>query len=151
MAHIVSIAFTPADVEPQPADRYARVTTARATLVEGRGIDGDTKGKGGKRQINVMRAETIAGLTKEGYRTAPGELGEQLVIAGVEADALIPGARLCLGTTALIEVTRVRTPCGRFADIQGRPEQAAEGRIGVMARVLASGDIAVGDPVRLER
>jgi MOSC domain-containing protein YiiM len=150
MAHIVSIAYTPEGVEQHPADHYARVALEHASLVEGRGILGDTKGKGGKRQLNIMRAETVAQLKAEGYRAAPGELGEQLVLAGLESGTLTLGARLHLGSTAIIEVTKARTPCGRFAHIQGRPQEAAEGRIGVMARVLTGGDIAVGDAVRVE-
>jgi MOSC domain-containing protein YiiM len=150
MPHLTSISYRPADVEQRPPDRYARVAVERATLVAGRGIDGDTKGRGGDRQLNVMRAETVERLREEGFRTDPGELGEQLVIAGLGPDTLAPGVRLRLGESAVIEVTRVRTPCGRFAHIQGRTIQAAWGRIGVMARVVCGGDIAVGAAVRVE-
>ena len=33
--------------------------------------------------------------------------------------------------------------------IQGKPKQAAKGRLGVMARVVTGGKVAVGDPVEL--
>ena len=84
MAELVSITYTPRDVERRPADRYARVPLGRATLVEGKGIAGDLKGGGRTRQLNVMRAETLAELAAEGRKTEPGEMGEQLVIAGLD-------------------------------------------------------------------
>jgi MOSC domain-containing protein YiiM len=145
--HLVSIAYRPADIEQRPEDHYARVAVERATLIEGRGIAGDTKGAGGNRQLNVMLAEMVHGLRAEGFRTVPGELGEQLVIAGLEPGLLAPGARLQLGEAAVIEVTTPRTPCSRFEHIQGKPIKAAWGKIGVMARVVCGGEIAIGAEV----
>jgi MOSC domain-containing protein YiiM len=145
--HLVSIAYKPADIEQRPEDHYARVAVGRAALAEGRGVEGDTKGRGGERQLNVMLAETVAGLREEGFRTAPGELGEQLVIAGLEPGLLVPGARLRLGEAAVIEVTSPRTPCGRFEHIQGKPIKAAWGKLGVMARVVCGGEVDVGAEV----
>jgi MOSC domain-containing protein YiiM len=95
-------------------------------------------------------AEDVEGLRQDGFRTAPGELGEQLVIAGLAPGALAPGARLRLGASAVIEVIKPRTGCSRFAHIQGRPIKVARGRMGVMARVVCGGAVAVGDAVTLE-
>jgi MOSC domain-containing protein YiiM len=72
-------------------------------------------------------------------------MGEQLVLAGVDLAFLVPGSRLRLGATAVIEVTLSRTPCDRFAHIQGTSIESAEGKLGVMARVVVGGEIAVGD------
>ena len=149
MAQIVSIAFTPRGVERKPADHYARVPTERATLVEQKGIQGDLKGSGGSRQINVMRAETLAELAAEGRMTRPGEMGEQLVIAGLDPAALTEGTRLRLGESAVIEVGIPRTGCGRFESIQGAAKQSVAGRLGVLACVVVGGDVAVGDDVAI--
>jgi MOSC domain-containing protein YiiM len=151
MPHIVSIVYTPENIDQRPADRYARVAVSQATLVKGMGIQGDSKGRGGKRQLNVMLAGTVEQLRAEGFRTAPGELGEQIVIAGLESVSPSAGLRLHLGEAAVIEVTYPRTPCGRFSRIQGQPQETAQGRIGVLARVVQGGEIVVGDPVRVER
>ena len=147
MAELVSITYTPRDVERRPADRYARVPLGRATLVEGKGIAGDLKGGGRTRQLNVMRAETLAELAAEGRRTDPGELGEQLVIAGLDPAAFAEGTRLQLGDGAVIEVGIPRTGCTRFESIQGVSKQSVAGRLGVMARVVADGEVRVGDEV----
>jgi MOSC domain-containing protein YiiM len=152
MGHVVSIAYTPRAVERRPTDHYARVPVDRVTLVEQRGIAGDLKGSGGSRQINVMRAETLAELAAEGRKTGPGEMGEQLVIAGLDPAAFTEGTRLQLGASAVIEVSIPRTGCTRFEYIQGTAKQSVAGRLGVLARVVVGGDVAVGDEVtRIER
>jgi MOSC domain-containing protein YiiM len=148
VAEVVSICFTPAGIERKPAGRYARVAVAEVALVEGHGIDGDAKG-GGRRQLNVMLAEVVTQLRAEGYRAGPGELGEQIVLAGVDPAALAPGARLRLGA-AVIEVVKPRTGCGRFEAIQGRSKESVAGRLGVMARVITGGVVRVGDAVLTE-
>jgi MOSC domain-containing protein YiiM len=146
MAHLVSIAYSPEEGEVRPADHYARVPVERTTLVEKQGITGDRKG-GGKRQLNVMRAEALEELHAEGFKTAPGEMGEQLVIAGLAPSALAAGTRLRIGETAVIEVNIPRTGCGRFEHIQGKSKKLTVGRLGALATVHAGGEIAVGDEV----
>jgi MOSC domain-containing protein YiiM len=148
-AKLVSITITPVGVERQPATHYAREAVSRADLIEQRGIDSDLKGKGGARQINLMRAETIAELAAEGCKAAPGELGEQVVISGLPGESFQPGARLRIGHDAMLEIVKPRTGCDRFEAIQGRPRQSVSGRLGVLARVVQSGAIAVGDPVAI--
>jgi MOSC domain-containing protein YiiM len=147
MSQIVSITYTPAGVERKPADHYAREGLDRAVLVEGHGIAGDLKGGRGRRQLNVMFAEALAGVAAEGRKAGPGKMGEQLVIAGLDPAAVTPGTRLRLGATAVIEVTLPRTGCDRFEHIQGLPKESVAGRLGVLARVMVGGEVAVGDEV----
>lgn len=147
MAQVASIVYTPRGVERRPTDHYARVPVERATLVEQKGIAGDAKGAGGARQLNVMRAETLAELAAEGRQTGPGQMGEQLVIAGLDPAGLVEGARLQLGETAVVEVGIPRTGCARFESIQGTTKQSVAGRLGVLARVVVGGEVSVGDAV----
>ena len=167
MPHVVSIVYTPASVpDLRPGERYARVSAGRVRLVEGHGIEGDAKGGPGRRQVNLMAAETLEELSAEGFKTGPGEMGEQIVVAGIDprtvavgtrvrvgiagvpAAALAPGVRLQLGG-AVVEVTLPRTGCDRFERIQERPKQSVQGRLGVLARVVSGGEVAVGDEVRV--
>ncbi len=144
-ARIISICYRPHLVELRPLDRFARISVARGRLVENHGIEGDTKGTSKARQLNVMSAEMVERLRHEGFRTAPGELGEQLVIAGLEQVIWSPGVQIRLGSSAVIEIGNPRTPCSRFAHVQGKSIKEAWGRIGVMARVICGGEVAVGD------
>jgi MOSC domain-containing protein YiiM len=146
---VASLVFTPGDVElRKPQDRYARVAVDRVQLVESQGIDGDAKGGSGDRQLNVMLAETLAELGREGFKAGPGELGEQIIIAGLDPAALVQGARIKLGQ-AVIEVGIPRTGCARFESIQGKPKQSAKGRLGAMARVITGGEVAIGNAVEV--
>ena len=149
MAHVVSIVYTPRDVEVRrPQDRYARVAADRVRLVEFQGIEGDAKGTSTDRQINVMHAEMLEQLGAEGFQVAPGEMGEQIVVAGLDPAALTEGTRLQLGS-AVIEVGIPRTGCARFEAIQGKPRQSAKGRLGFLATVVTGGEVAVGDAVEV--
>ncbi|MFQ3568032.1 MAG: MOSC domain-containing protein [Aggregatilineales bacterium] len=150
--HIISITFRPLSdpAETSAADRvaYLRVAAQRANLVAGHGIEGDAKaGRGDTRHLNLMSEETLAALRSEGYTVEPGAMGEQLIVSGINVDALPAGARLQLGQQAVIEITKPRTGCQRFAAVQGKPP--ADGRMGVMARVIEGGSIQLGDPVHL--
>jgi MOSC domain-containing protein YiiM len=151
MPHIVSIAFSPPAETPRPADHYHRVPVASATLAVDHGIESDRKSKGGDRQINIMSATTLARLRDEGFKTGPGEMGEQLVVEGIDIDTLPAGTRLRLGTTATVEVVLPRSGCDRFEKIQGQHKRLVRGRLGVMVRVVTDGPIAVNDPVEIER
>lgn len=149
MAEIYSIVYTPANVERHPKDYYARVTLQEATLTVTHGIAGDLKGGHPKRQLNVMSYETLQRLRVEGFKTAPGQMGEQLVLKGLDVDALKAGEQLQIGAEARIEVLEPRTGCDRFRRIQGKDPQLVQGRMGVMAKVVAGGVIRVGDPVQV--
>ena len=146
MAHVVSIVYRPKKTG-RPQGCYERVPADRVRLVEFRGIEGDMKGSK-SRQLNVMLAETLTELGAEGFCVAPGEMGEQIVLAGVDPAALVEGARLKLGE-AVIEVGIARTGCARFEMIQGKSRNTAKGRLGVLARVVTGGEVAVGDAVEV--
>jgi hypothetical protein len=150
MPQIVNIAFSPPASVPRPEDRYHRIPSATAVLVVDLGIQDDRKSKGGRRQINIMSAATLARLGEEGFTTAPGAMGEQIVLDGIEVDGLPEGTRIRLGQSALVEVTCPRTGCDRFEHIQGMHKRLVRGRLGVMARVTAGGPIAVGESAMIE-
>src|ERR687892_628300 len=60
-----------------------------------------------------------------------------------------PGERLRIGDVDL-EVVRVAAPCKLLDDVIGSGARTAlRGRAGSVCRALSSGNIAVGDPVRL--
>ena len=150
MAQIVSIAYSPPTQEARPKDHYHRDSFPSAVLSVDRGIEADRKSKGGDRQINIMSAATLASLASEGFKTGPGQMGEQVVVEGIEVDSLPVGARIRLGGSAVVEVTIARSGCDRFEHIQGKLKRLVRGRLGVMARVVNGGAISVGDPVALE-
>lgn len=146
MAEIHSLVYRPKNEHPEA--HYLRVPVESANLLVGHGIEGDRNGGGNPaRQLNVMTHETMNELQGEGFRAQPGELGEQIVVRGLDIDSLPAGAQLQFGEQAVIEIVKPRTGCDRFEAIQGKPRTNAANRLGMMARVVTGGQIRVGDTV----
>ena len=151
MAHLSSIVYQPRDLTYEPgATDFIRLPHARVELVAGKGLRGDRKaGRNPDRQVNILSAEWLAAAAARGYRTAPGQFGEQLILTGLDVVALPPGARLRLGHSAVLEIVKGRSGCSRLEAAQGQ-SIAGLGPIGVLARVIVGGEIAVGDEVVVE-
>lgn len=150
MAEIVSIMYKPTGVTGKPLP-FVRVPSESVELRAKYGMVSDCRAGHPKRQLNIMSVETMDALKREGFLTAPGELGEQLIISGLVVETLVPGDRIRLGETACAEVIELREPCERFEAAQNKPKEQAVNRIGVIARVIESGTIRIGDSVAFER
>ena len=146
MAEIYSLVYKSSDDDPP--HNYNRTRAVGVNLIAGHGIEGDLKaGKHPDRQLNIMSYETLGGLNKDGFKTQPGELGEQIIVRGVDVNALAAGTRLQFGGSVVVEVVKQRTGCDRFEAIQGKPRTDAAARLGVLARVITGGIVRVSDPV----
>lgn len=108
------------------------------------------------RQVHLIQGELFDELAAKGFTVAPGDLGENIVTRGLDLLALPRGTRLRLGAAAEIELTGLRNPCaqieafrtGLLAAVLDR--DAAGGLVrkaGVMAVVLAGGEVGRGDAV----
>lgn len=148
MIRVASIVYKPEDALPDLEDHYFRTLLESANLVAGYGIEGDRKGGNPKRNLNIMSYGTLEALRAEGFSTLPGQMGEQIVLQGLDVGKLVVGDRLQIGDTAIVEVVSHRTGCQRFEHIQSKTAQQAAGRMGVMARVVTGGPISVGNPVK---
>lgn len=147
---LTSIVYQPLDrnYEENRFEDFIRVPVDAVEVVEDFGILGDQKArKGSVRQVNVLSAEWLATLTPLGYRTKPGEMGEQLIVAGFRVEELLKGDRFRIGDDVVLEITKPRTGCSRLEHSQGKPLREFQPAIGMLARVITGGRIAVGDPV----
>ena len=86
-------------------------------------------------------------------------MGENVTTRGLDLLALPAGTRLHLGESAVVEVTGLRNPCVQLDRIQpglmaATLDRDAAGNLvrkaGVMAVVVAGGEVRPGDPVRVE-
>ena len=134
-----------------------RVPAARFTRL---GVEGDrqrdTEHHGGpERAVCLYANERILALRDEGHAIAPGTMGENVTLQGLDWDLVVPGARLMLGNDVLLEITRYTSPCtniraGFAGDDYSRVSQKQHpGWSRVYARVVVEGTIREGDPVRL--
>ncbi len=116
----------------------------------------DRRAHGGPRlALCLFALERIETLAAEGHPIAPGLTGENVTVAGIDWGRVIPGARLRLGASVLIEVTDYAEPCWKNArwfrdgDIGAMDQQARPGFSRVYARVLEGGLLEPNDPVAL--
>jgi MOSC domain-containing protein YiiM len=54
-----------------------------------------------------------------------------------------------VGDEAVFEITMVCDPCHRMDELRQGLRAELEGRRGMLARIVESGEVAVGDPVEL--
>lgn len=105
--------------------------------------------------VLLLSDEILADLRAEGWPVERGELGENLTLAGLPADALQPGARVHLGEVVL-EVSKACDPCTilfslPYVGVERGPAflRALAGRRGWFARVLRGGTIRPDTPVQV--
>lgn len=152
---------------------FGKFAEEAITLVEGLGVHGDAHaGRTVKhrsrvardpsqpnlRQVHLLHVELFDELMAAGFAVWPGEMGENITTRGIDLLGLSTGTQLRVGA-ALVEVTGLRNPCsqidrfqpGLMAAVLDRDAQGGLVRkAGVMAVVVASGEVRPGDPVGLE-
>lgn len=110
------------------------------------------------RQVHLIHAELFHELMAADHAVWPGDLGENITTRGVDLLSLPTGARLRIGSGAVVEVTGLRNPCsqidkfqrGLMAAVLGRDERGELVRkTGVMGVVIAGGEVRAGDTVEV--
>ena len=143
-------------------------------LLVGLGVDGDThRGvtvqhrsrverdptQPNLRQVHLIHGELHDELAAGGRPVEPGQMGENITTRGIDLLALPTGARLHLGTDAVVEVTGLRNPCLQLEGIHSGLMKAVLDRdrdgnlirkAGIMGIVLAGGVVRPGDAIRVE-
>lgn len=130
--------------------RAVMETLDRVEVTVGAGVEGDFRGKPGKRQVTLM--------SREAWQATCDDLGEDLPWTTRRANLLVEG--LALDDTAgkqikigdlILEITRETDPCERM-DVARQGLLSAmikDWRGGVCCRVISSGKITVGDKVEI--
>ncbi len=153
--------------------RFSKQPTDQLTLLAGLGVAGDAHAgrlvqhlsrmakepnTPNLRQVHLIHAELFDELAAKGFTVEPGQLGENITTRGLDLLGLSRGTRLRLGGEALIEITGLRSPCiqiNAFADglmaatLDKAPDGSLIRKSGVMAVVITSGDVRVGDAITL--
>jgi MOSC domain-containing protein YiiM len=134
------------------------VAEARLTV---NGVAGDRQRNleahgGVDRAICLFSLEVIEALQAEGHSIRPGSSGENLTIAGLNWPKLLPGDRLRIGDTVLLELVSYTAPCKYNAqwfangDFSRISQKLHPGWSRLYARVLAEGVVRPGDGVAVE-
>jgi MOSC domain-containing protein YiiM len=153
---------------------FSKPTLDRIQLVRGLGVEGDAhQGRTVQhlsrierdpeqpnlRQVHLLHAELHDELRQAGFDVSAGQMGENITTRGVDLLGLPTGTRLHLGGTAVVEVTGLRNPCVQLDRLRpGLLEAVLDHdehgnlirKAGVMAIVLAAGQVQVGAPIRIQ-
>jgi MOSC domain-containing protein YiiM len=107
--------------------------------------------------VLLLAQEILAQLRAEGWPVQPGQLGENLTVADLPADALQPGTRVHVGEVVL----EVSKPCNPCTVLYGLPYvgtdrgpaflRTLQGRRGWFARVLQGGTVSADMPVKVTK
>lgn len=130
-------------LKPAKGHALVDVSTLGMTMQQGYGIVGDCQGHPlSPRQVLVLRCEDL-----EAFMLHPGDLRENIVLAGLTAAEFVPGAVLHVGKSVQIRLTFHCEPCKRIAHVLGRPIKEIVGKRGILGTVLAGGELRCGDSV----
>ncbi|MEO7242353.1 MAG: MOSC domain-containing protein [Variovorax sp.] len=153
---------------------FSKFTEEAIELVEGLGVAGDAHSgvtvqhrsrvarnasAPNLRQVHLIHSELFDELVESGFAAWPGDLGENITTAGIDLLALPQRTRLRLGARAVVEITGLRNPCSQLDKFQSglmaaTLDRDAQGglirKAGVMAIVVASGEVRAGDAIQIE-
>ncbi|GAB96232.1 MOSC domain-containing protein YiiM [Kineosphaera limosa] len=172
--------------------RFSKAPVEAISLVAGLGVVGDAHAgtlvqhrsrvrrdpnQPNLRQVHLIQSELFDVAREHGYELSPGDLGENILTAGVDLLDLPTDTRLIFGE-AVVRLTGLRNPCAQInafrpgllkvvlttsdgsptdgpAPPTGSPEaRSANGQVvrraGVMGVVERSGDVRPGQRIRIE-
>ena len=111
------------------------------------------------RQVHLIDSGYVAAMAAKGFALAPGDIGENILVDGIDLIALPTDTLLNLGDAgAVVRVTGLRNPCiqmdrfmaGLMAASLARDADGGLIRLtGVMGVVESGGEVVPGDAVRV--
>lgn len=135
MAEIIGIWRAPKRRQPMEALDSAHVRED--------GLDGCAHSRPGKRSVLFVAAEDLDAVGVE-----PGRIRENFTVRGADVMSWPLGQRLAVGG-AEFEISMVCEGCELMEDIRPGLQAELVGRRGMLARVVTTGQVALGDEIRL--
>ena len=153
---------------------FSKDPVESATVLEGLGLRGDAHAgvtvqhlfrvaqnptTPNLRQVHLMHAELHDELRAAGHPVHAGSLGENLTTRGIALLELPAGTHLRVGSSVVLEVTGLRNPCRQIDGfspgllrlvLHKEPDGTVVRRSGVMAVVVAGGEVRPGDGIVIE-
>ena len=116
----------------------------RRQAIAGQGLEGCAHANPPKREVLFVSKEHLDSVGVD-----PGAIRENLTVEGMDVQEWPVGQRVRVGDEAVFEITMVCDPCHRMDELRDGLRAELDGKRGMLARVVESGDVAVGDPVEL--
>jgi MOSC domain-containing protein YiiM len=127
-----------------PARKSGRMEAhERRQAIAGQGLEGCAHANPPKREVLFASKEHLDAVGVE-----PGATRENLTVEGDDVERWPLGQRVRAGG-AVFEITMVCDPCHRMDELRDGLRAELEGRRGMLAKVVESGEVAVGDEIEL--
>jgi MOSC domain-containing protein YiiM len=150
---------------------FSKAVTTQITLLLGLGVQGDAHAgvtvqhrsrvaadptQPNLRQVHLIHVELHSELRDQGFHVGPGQMGENVLTAGVDLLGLPCGTLLRLGGEAVVQVTGLRNPCVQidtFAPglLKAVVRRDQDGNVirkaGIMGVVVHGGSVRPGDSI----
>jgi MOSC domain-containing protein YiiM len=123
-----------------PQRRALMEPLERARVLED-GVEGCAHRRPNKRSVLFVAAEDLEALGVE-----PGAVKENFTVRGADVMGWPIGQRLAVGE-AEFEISMVCDPCHHMEEIRPGLQAEIDGRRGMLARVVRTGEVSVGDAV----
>ena len=133
-----------AGIFTSPARKSGRsVAHERLQAIAGQGMEGCAHANPPRREVLFVSLEHLDSVGVE-----PGDIRENLTVEGADVQRWPVGQRVRIGE-AVFEITMVCDPCQRMDDLRQGLRAELDDKRGMLARVVESGEVAVGDEIEL--
>jgi MOSC domain-containing protein YiiM len=127
-----------------PARKSGRsVSHERRQAIAGAGLEGCAHANPPKREVLFVSKEHLDSVNVD-----PGAIRENITVDGDDVQRWPIGQRVRAGG-AEFEITMVCDPCHRMDELRDGLRAELDGKRGMLARVVESGEVAVGDEIEL--
>jgi MOSC domain-containing protein YiiM len=116
----------------------------RRRAIVGQGLEGCAHANPPKREVLFVSGDHLESVGVE-----PGAIRENLTVDGADVQEWPIGQRVRVGEEAVFEITMVCDPCHRMDELRDGLRAELEDKRGMLARIVESGEVAVGDSVEL--
>jgi len=127
----------------KPAEGAPMKPVLSATAITGYGLKDDANAGRSKRQILIIERELL-----DEFRLPIGDVRENITVQGIRLAGMAAGTRVRVGNV-LLEATLDCAPCQFIEDKRPGLRAAMEGKRGTLFRVIAGGEIKVGDVIEV--
>ena len=116
----------------------------RRRAIAGEGLEGCAHANPPKREVLFVSSAHLDSVGVDA-----GAVRENLTVEGADVQQWPIGQRVKVGDEAVFEITMVCDPCHRMDELRQGLRAELDGKRGMLAKIVESGVIAVGDPVEL--
>jgi MOSC domain-containing protein YiiM len=127
----------------KPAEGATMKAAPSVTAITGYGLQDDANAGRSKRQVLIIERELL-----DEFQLPIGDVRENITVQGIQLAGVVAGTRVRVGN-ALLEATLDCAPCQFIEDKRPGLRAAMEGKRGTLFKVIAGGEIKVGDVIQI--